>query len=31
MDGDHVVVLKRRRIPQGQRIPYDDQRLIMKV
>ena len=30
-DGDHVVVLVRRRIPTGQRLPYDDQRLIMKA
>eukprot|EP00798_Chlamydomonas_sp_ICE-L_P026970 gene26970-34984_t len=30
-DGDHVVLLMRRQMPRGSRIPFDDQRLTMKV
>ncbi|GFH12676.1 pyruvate kinase [Haematococcus lacustris] len=30
-DGDSVVLLKRRKIEKGQKVPYDDQRLIMWV
>ncbi|KAL6747633.1 pyruvate kinase [Haematococcus lacustris] len=30
-DGDSVVLLKRRKIEKGQKVPYDDQRLIMKA
>ena len=29
--GDQVVVIKRRVIPAGMKLPYDDQRLIVKA
>ena len=29
--GDQVIVIKRRVIPVGMKIPYDDQRLIVKA
>jgi pyruvate kinase len=29
--GDQVIVIKRRVIPTGAQLPYDDQRLIIKA